>query len=99
MLGTGTLFLHSTLLTAAEIQLLQSRPTENDETLAVLCKRRGLEQISVSRKAGWIKSHPQMKWGIYEENMMHLEKQRKLTELLSAENPWPDLTAFSDART
>jgi hypothetical protein len=91
MLGTGTLFLHSSMLTAEDVALLQGRATENDETLAVICKRRGLAQISVARPAGWIKSHPQMKWGIYEENMMSLDKQLRLTELLAAENPWPDL--------
>lgn len=95
MLGTGTLFLHSSMLTSEEVALLQSRATENDETLAVISKRRGLEQISVARAAGWIKSHPKMKWGIYEENMMRLDKQLRLTEILSAANPWPELSELA----
>lgn len=91
MLGSGTLFLHSRQLPAVEVKRLLSYATENDEMLAIICKRLGLLQVSIEREAQWIKSHPEMKWGLFEENMTSPETLVRLSRMLSAENPWPPL--------
>jgi hypothetical protein len=91
MLGTGTLCLHSSVLRARDVGRLLRHPTENDETLALICRERGIPLIAIRRPAAWLQSNPKMKFGIYEENLMSQSNNKRLSALLKRGNPWPSL--------
>jgi hypothetical protein len=91
MLGTGTIALHSSALTREVCHRLLRYPIENDEILAVLCRRLGIPQIAVQRRAFWLKSNPKMKYGIFEETQLDNQQSRRVRRILSWGDPWPDL--------
>jgi hypothetical protein len=91
MLGTGTLAMHSSLFTDDELTHLLSHPIENDEMFAILCREKAIPQIAIKRAAGWLRSNPAMKTGLFEETMLSLVQQRKLVELLKKGEPWPTI--------
>ncbi|MCO5130288.1 MAG: hypothetical protein M9932_06950 [Xanthobacteraceae bacterium] len=91
MLGSGTMCLHSDTLASGDAANFLGYPTENDEIVAITCLSRNIRQIAIARQAGWIQSNPKMTYGIYEEVMLDVDKQRKVVEILSKGNPWPHL--------
>jgi hypothetical protein len=91
MLGTGTACLHSSLLPADDLRRMLDYPTQNDEILAVTCRKHNIPHISIARQNGWLRSNPRMKYGIYEETMLNSNLQRSVVNVLSEGNPWPDL--------
>jgi hypothetical protein len=95
MLGTGTIVLHSYALPREICNRLLRYPIENDEILAVLCKRHGIPQIAVNRRAFWLKSNPKMKYGIYQETQLNVEQSRRVRRILGWGDPWPKLDSIA----
>lgn len=89
MLGSGTLAIHSSLFSDDEFNSLLTHPTENDEMLAVLCRKRSIPMIAIQRRSRWLRSHPGMKSGLFEETMLNPTQQQKLVTLLKKGEPWP----------
>lgn len=91
MLGTGTLALHSSILENEDLDRLLAHPTENDETLAIICKEKNIKQVALSRAQKWLRSNPKMKTGLFEETMESLKQQQKLIAILNSAGEWSDL--------
>jgi hypothetical protein len=95
-LGSGTAALHSDVLASMDLSNLPSYPIANDEVLAVAAKTAGVPMVCVPRAAGWLRPHPGMRFGIFEERTIDGAQHEIATRLLAAANPWPELTAPPD---
>jgi hypothetical protein len=92
-LGTGTVALHTDVLAGMDMSLFQAYPIANDEILAVSAKQAGVPMICVARASHWMKPHPEVKFGIFEERVMDGGEHQKATSLLASANPWPEPTS------
>jgi hypothetical protein len=91
MLGTGTVALHSSVLSASAMEELLNYPIENDEILAVLCRNAAIPQYAVQRRPFWLQSNPRMQYGIFEETQLDPQQLRRVEAVLSRGEPWPDV--------
>jgi hypothetical protein len=90
-LGTGTVGLHASALARLDVSRFMTYPIANDEILAVSARAAGVPMICVAREAGWLRAHPDVSFGIFEERSIDGEEHARATELLASGNPWPDL--------
>jgi glycosyltransferase involved in cell wall biosynthesis len=95
-LGSGTAALHSDVLAGMDLTPLHLYPIANDEVLAVSAKFAGVPMMCVTREAGWLKGHPGMRFGIFEERSMNRHEHDAATKLLADANPWPEPTGVPD---
>ena len=91
-LGSGTVALHADVLASMDLSRLHAYPIANDEILAVSAKNAGVPMICVAREARWLRPHPGMRFGIFEERTIDGASTTPATRLLASANPWPDLT-------
>ena len=89
-LGTGTVGLHTDVLGALDLRLLEAYPIANDEILAVSAKEAGVPMICIERRAGWLDPHAQVKYGIFEERSIETTEHDRASQLLASANPWPE---------
>jgi hypothetical protein len=87
-LGTGTVALHTDLLPAMDLSLLDAYPIANDEILAVSAKDAGVPMVCVERAARWLHPHAAVKYGIFEERSVDSGEHDKASQLLASANPW-----------
>ncbi|WP_156026485.1 FkbM family methyltransferase [Sulfitobacter donghicola] len=91
LLGTGVMALHSDALEQMDIDLLLSRPIDNDEVFAVEAQRCGVPLWNIARAAGWVKPNLDMRYGIREEVALNPLKNKDRIALLSSVPVWPEL--------
>ncbi len=90
LLGTGTIGYHSDTVRGWDWSVLLENRISNDEALAVLAKRSGVPLVAIAREEGWMKSHEDMEFGIYEEKALMPETHAKVLDFLRENEPWPD---------
>jgi len=89
LLGTGTIGYHSDTVSGWDWSILRDNPISNDEAVAVMAKRFGVPLIAIKRSEGWMKSHEEMSFGIYEEKSLMPGIQARVIKLLRDNEPWP----------
>ena len=88
-LGTGVLAAHSSALARMSRDRLLSEPINNDDIFALEAQRCGLRLWSGPRPQHWVKSNPQMSFGLYEEVYLDSNKRSHRQELLDSVPVWP----------
>lgn len=88
MLGTGTIALHSDTVKDFNWDLILKHNISNDQSFAVNAKRAGVPLICLKRAKRWMKTHPDMNFGIYEEKQLVPGAKDAAMELLIKNSPW-----------
>lgn len=88
LLGTGTIAYHSDTVKNWEWEVLLDNRISNDEAVAVLAKRSGVPLVAIERAKGWMKSHEEMVFGIFEEKSLMPETHAKVLRFLRENQPW-----------
>ena len=90
MLGSGTVAIHSSILSRTSWRRLMRYPISNDEILAVIARTKGFPLVAIARQEYWLKSNPKMTYGIFEETQLEARLARRARKILSWGEPWPE---------
>lgn len=89
LLGTGTIGYHADTVSDWDWSVLIENRISNDEAVAVLAKNSGVPLVAIARPDGWMKSHEDMVFGIYEEKSLMPETHARVLKFLRDNEPWP----------
>jgi hypothetical protein len=85
LLAPGAICFHSSVFGRDEVTRIQGPSRRSDEVVAQICRLRGIDQISVARESGWLRSHPWHKFGV------HKEAIRDCDQRIDLNSPWSAL--------
>lgn len=89
LLGTGTIAFHSSTVTGWNWKLLRERHISNDEAFAITAKHLKIPLVALARPEKWLKSHPEMQFGIFEEKSLVPGANAAVLDFLRENQPWP----------
>lgn len=89
LLGIGTVAFHSDTVRDFDWAEARRYPVSSDNWFAVQARMRGVPLVAVQRAEGWMRSHPNMDFGIHEEKQIEPFARAPETELMARHNPWP----------
>ena len=91
MIGSGTSIFPNKIAKEINISKLFQHPLANDELLALIAKDKNIPIYAIDRDKGWMKSNPNMEYGIFEEKQLNKEIKSEVSSFISSHNPWPTL--------
>lgn len=88
IIGTGTTAFHSDTVAGWDWSFAAQYAISSDESFSSLAMKTGTPLVAIAREEMWLKSHPEMKYGIFEEKQLVPASRRPAIELLRAHEPF-----------
>lgn len=90
ILGTGTAAFHSDTVASWDWSFAADYPISSDESFASLAMNNGTPLVAIARDEFWLKSHPDMQYGIFEEKQLVPASKQPALELMRQHEPFSE---------